>query len=189
MKNISEILKSNGVEVSDEQLKAINSEVVENYRTITDYNKQKDKLELSEKKYKDTQKAFEDFKQGFEGVDIAELKGKVDTLTNTIETQKGDYEKKIAKMNLDSMLNEIAKEKGCKDYELAQKMIDYEALLSSKNQKEDIEKQFATLKENKPILFEVEKPNGKKGGVILPSGRNGEEVQTDLKSALKDYYK
>jgi len=99
------------------------------------------------------------------------------------------YEKKIAKMNLDSLLNEIAKEKGCKDYELAQKMIDYEALLSSKNQKEDIEKQFATLKENKPILFEAEKPNGKKGGVILPSGGNGEEVQTDLKSALKDYYK
>ena len=52
MKNIETILKDAGLEVTAEQLAAIDKEVKENYKTITDYEKQKDKLTASEDKVK-----------------------------------------------------------------------------------------------------------------------------------------
>lgn len=48
MKNIEQILKDAGLEVTDEQKKAVNDAVVENYKPIADYNKQAKKLETAE---------------------------------------------------------------------------------------------------------------------------------------------
>ena len=48
MKNIEQILKDAGVEVTDEQKAAIVSEVGKNYRTSTDYDRQAKKLESAE---------------------------------------------------------------------------------------------------------------------------------------------
>ena len=48
MKNIDQILKDAGLEVTEEQKAAINKAVTENYRTITDYDKQVRKAEKAE---------------------------------------------------------------------------------------------------------------------------------------------
>lgn len=48
MKNIEQILKDAGIEVTDEQRAAVNAAVTENYRTKVDYDKQAKKLEVSE---------------------------------------------------------------------------------------------------------------------------------------------
>ena len=52
MKNIETILKEAGLEVTAEQLAAIDKEVKENYKTAVDYDKQKDKLAAAEDKVK-----------------------------------------------------------------------------------------------------------------------------------------
>lgn len=48
MKNIEQILKDAGVELTEEQKSAVNKAVSENYKTIADYDKQKKKLETAE---------------------------------------------------------------------------------------------------------------------------------------------
>ncbi len=48
MKNIEQILKEAGIEVTEEQKAAINSAVMENYRAKSDYDKQTKKLEVAE---------------------------------------------------------------------------------------------------------------------------------------------
>lgn len=48
MKNIEQILKDAGVELTAEQKTAVNQAVGENYKTIADYDKQKKKLETAE---------------------------------------------------------------------------------------------------------------------------------------------
>ena len=63
MKNILEILKSQNIELTDEQSKAIEKEIAENYKTIADYQKQKDKLDVANTQLKDTRDAFEEFKK------------------------------------------------------------------------------------------------------------------------------
>ena len=48
MKNMEQILKEAGIEVTDEQKAAVNKGVTENYRTKSDYDKQAKKLEAAE---------------------------------------------------------------------------------------------------------------------------------------------
>lgn len=48
MKNIEQILKDAGIDVTQEQLTAVNGAVAENYKTVADYNKQVKKTETAE---------------------------------------------------------------------------------------------------------------------------------------------
>lgn len=172
MKNIIEILKESNIELTKEQEESITKLVNENYKTIAEFDKQKDKLSLAENNAKDIQTKFDDFKKNYDGVDVEELRKKINTLTNDIDTQKTTYETQISKMNLDSVLSAKAKEYGCKDFDLAKSQFNYDDLLNSKDQTNDIDKAFKTLKENKPILFE-EKQNepALKGNIIAKSGQ------------------
>ena len=181
MKNIIEILKESNIELAKEQEESITKLVNENYKTIAEFDKQKDKLSLAENNAKDIQTKFDDFKKNYDGVDVEELRKKINTLTNDIDTQKTTYETQISKMNLDSVLSAKAKEYGCKDFDLAKSQFNYDDLLNSKDQTNDIDKAFKTLKENKPILFE-EKQNepALKGNIIAKSGQGENPNAEDL---------
>lgn len=69
MKNIEQILKEAGIEVTDEQKAAIVAEVGKNYRTSTDYERQTKKLEVAE-------------------ADRDNYKGQLDTANETLEKFK-----------------------------------------------------------------------------------------------------
>ena len=69
MKSIEQILKDAGLEVTEEQKKAVNDAVAENYKPIADYNKQVKKLEAAE-------------------ADRDTYKGQLDTANETLEKFK-----------------------------------------------------------------------------------------------------
>lgn len=181
MKNIIEILKESNIELTKEQEDSVTKLVNDNYKTIAEFERQKEKLSLAENNAKDIQTKFDDFKKSYDGVDVQELRNKINTLTNDIENQKTTYEVQISKMNLDSVLNAKAKEYGCKDFDLAKSQFNYDDLLKSKDQTNDIDKAFKTLKENKPILFE-EKQNepSVKGNIVGNSGQGENPNAEDL---------
>lgn len=181
MKNIIEILKESNIELTKEQEDSITKLVNYNYKTIAEFDKQKDKLSLAENNAKEIQTKFDNFKKSYDGVDVEELKNKINTLTNDIDTQKTNYEAQISKMNLDSVLSAKAKEYGCKDFDLAKSQFNYDDLLNSKDQTNDIDKAFKTLKENKPILFEKEqKGPTATGNIVGSSGRGDNPNAEDL---------
>lgn len=181
MKNIIEILKESNIELTKEQEESVTKLVNDNYKTIAEFDKQKEKLSLAENNAKDIQKKFDKFKESYDGVDVEELRKKINTLTNDIDTQKTTYETQISKMNLDSVLSAKAKEYGCKDFDLAKSQFNYDDLLNSKDQTNDIDKAFKILKENKPILFE-EKQNEPtaKGNIVGSSGQGENPNAEDL---------
>ena len=181
MKNIIEILKESNIELTEEQEESVTKLVNDNYKTIAEFDKQKEKLSLAENNAKDIQKKFDKFKESYDGVDVEELRKKINTLTNDIDTQKNTYETQISKMNLDSVLSAKAKEYGCKDFDLAKSQFNYDDLLNSKDQTNDIDKAFKNLKENKPILFE-EKQNepSVKGNIVGSSGQGDNPNAEDL---------
>lgn len=181
MKNIIEILKESNIELTKEQDESVTKLVNDNYKTIAEFEKQKEKLSLAENNAKEIQTKFDDFKKSYDGVNVEELKKQINTLTNDIENQKTTYEAQISKMNLDSVLSAKAKEYGCKDFDLAKSQFNYDDLLNSKDQTNDIDKAFKTLKENKPILFE-EKQNepALKGNIIAKSGQGENPNAEDL---------
>ena len=69
MKNIEQILKESGIEVTDEQKAAVNAAVTENYKTIAEFEKQSKKLTAAE-------------------ADRDNYKGQLDTANETLEKFK-----------------------------------------------------------------------------------------------------
>lgn len=179
MKNIIEILKESNIELTKEQEDSITKLVNDNYKTIAEFDKQKEKLSLAENNAKEIQTKFDNFKKNYDGVDVEELRHKINTLTNDIDTQKTSYETQISKMNLDSVLSAKAKEYGCKDFDLAKSQFNYDDLLKSKDQTNDIDKAFKSLKENKPILFEEEQNKPTATGNIVGSSGQGENPNAE----------
>lgn len=112
MKNIHEILKSVGIEVPADKKEAFDKEVLENYKTVSEVNLIRGKLENAESE-RDTYKNkydedikkrdadLEDLQKKLKnaGVDAEKLKTletDLATLKTTYEESKGEYEKKLA---------------------------------------------------------------------------------------------
>ena len=76
MKNFEKILADAGIELTEEQKATIKKEVSENYRTISDYEKQVRKTEGAEEERDNWKKQFDDAQEkikGFDGVNVEEL--------------------------------------------------------------------------------------------------------------------
>lgn len=60
MKNYEQILSEAGVTLTDEQKETIKKEMEENYKTISDWEKQRDRADGFEKTLKDTQEKLKE---------------------------------------------------------------------------------------------------------------------------------
>lgn len=167
MKNVEQILKDAGVELTDEQKAAVNKGVTENYRTINDYNNQVKKTEKAEGERDTLQGQLTDAQEtikGFDGVDVEKLnKDIADWKERAIKAEK-DYAAKIAQRDFDDMLkSEIAGVKG-RNEKAIRANLDIESLMNSKNQREDIKKALESLKgaEDTAFMFVDEKAEEQK---------------------------
>ncbi len=136
MKNIEQILKEAGIEVTDEQKAAVNKGVTENYRTVADYDKQVKKTEKAEGERDALQKQYDDAQEtikGFDGVDVEKLnkdiadwkeratKAEKDAAAQILQRDQRDYLKgEFDKLKIesgrvrDSLMREIMGEDGLK---------------------------------------------------------------------------
>ena len=93
MKNIEQILKEAGIEVTDEQKAAVNKGVTENYRTVVDYDKQVKKTEKAEGERDTLQGQLADAQEtlkSFDGVDVEGFKKKISDLEDQIKKRDED---------------------------------------------------------------------------------------------------
>lgn len=98
MKNIEQILKEAGIEVTDEQKAAVNAAVTENYKTIADYDKQVKKTEKSESERIALQQQLTDAQdtiRGFDGVDVEKLNKDIAEWKQRAEKAEKDAQKQI----------------------------------------------------------------------------------------------
>lgn len=136
MKNIEQILKEAGIDVTDEQKAAVNKGVTENYRTVADYDKQVKKTEKAEGERDALQKQYDDAQEtikGFDGVDVEKLnkdiadwkeratKAEKDAAAQILHRDQRDYLKgEFDKLKIesgrvrDSLMREIMGEDGLK---------------------------------------------------------------------------
>lgn len=122
MKNIYEILKSYGIEIPEDKKEAFDKEVLENYKTVKEVDTLRNKLETVE----DDKKAIEakyntDIAQrdtdlatlqeklknaGADATKLSNLQTDFDTLQQTYNTAKADYEKQLAEQAYDFAIKE-----------------------------------------------------------------------------------
>ncbi len=162
MKNIEAILKEAGLEVTAEQLAAIDKAVKENYKTVVDYDKQKEKLDASEAKVKTLTESMEKFKD----VDPEALKKSIEDLKKELETKDAEYAGKIADRDFEDILKDAITGAKGKNTKAIRALLDLDALKSSKNQKEDVAEAIKKLTEaeDSSFLFASDDGDGQDDG-------------------------
>ena len=185
MKNIFEIMKEYGFEVPEDKKADFEKTVLENYKTVSDYNNQKQKLDAANETIKANDTAIGDLKkqlEGFKDVDVKELKNRISTLESEKETIKNEYDEKIADRDFNDILKEsISTAKG-RNAKAITALLDIDTLKASKNQKEDIAAALKTLAEaedSKMLFGESVQVDGRGNPIgTVKSGEN-ESTKTD----------
>ena len=162
MKNIFAIMEEYGLEVPEDKKKDFEKAVLENYKTVTDYDNQTKKLETAEATIKANDTAMGELKkqlEDFKDVDVTALNTRISDLEAEKATIQKDYEDKIADRDFNDILKEsIATAKG-KNAKAIAALLDLDALKASKNQKEDITaalKNLAEAEDSKMLFGELE---------------------------------
>jgi len=156
MKNISAILTELGITLTDEQKTSIDKQVAENYKTVADYDKQKDKLTNAEDKVKTLTESLDKFKD----VNVEELSKTVTDLKEQLKKKDDDYAAQIADRDFSEIVKDsIAKANG-KNAKAIKALLDIDTLKGSKNQAKDIEDAIKALSEaeDSKMLFGEPEP-------------------------------
>ena len=151
MKNIETILTEAGLEVTAEQLTAINAAVKGNYRTITDYELQKEKLTQANEKVETLTTSLDKFKN----VDVDQMTQTVEDLKKQLSTKDSEFEQKLKDRDFDDLLTGSIAAVNGKNSKLIKALLadKIDSLKGSKNQKEDIETELKTLAEAEDSKF------------------------------------
>jgi len=195
MKNIFEIMKEYGLEVPEDKKKEFEKTVLENYKTMTDYDNQAKKLDAANETIKANDTAMKDLQDkldGFKDVDVSGLNQRI----NDLETEKAniqkDYDAKIADRDFNDLVKENIAAANGKNAKAIMALLDVETLKASKNQKEDIAAALKALTEaeDSKMLFGAPEPNPVGTGNLIGQVHKTTGQSTDtLKDALKEKYK
>lgn len=194
MKNIFEIMNEYGFEVPEDKKKDFEKAVLENYKTATDYEKQKTALELANEKLKDNETAMSDLQKkldDFKDVDVTGLKKQIEDLIADGKKKDEDYQAQIADRDFADMLKDCISSAHGKNAKAIRALLDVDALKASKNQKNDIEaalKQLSEAEDSKFLFGETEpqpigtgNPIGNVGGKHLTAEQKEE---ADCRAAM-----
>ena len=143
MKNIFEIMKEYGLEVPEDKKKDFEKAVLENYKTVSDYETQSEKLKTAEGKVTTLTESLDKFKD----VDVEELNQTIAGFKTDLANKDQELKDKIADRDFNDLLKDsIASVKG-RNAKAITALLDLDELKASKNQKEDIAAALKTLSE------------------------------------------
>jgi len=144
MKNIYEIMKEYGLELPEDKQKDFNKALLENYKTVSDYNVQAEKLKASEEKVQTLTDSLDKFKD----VDVNELNNQIASLKESIATKDKELADSLAERDFKDMLKDSIHAAKGKDAERIMKLMDLDGLRKSKNQKDDIATALKAMQED-----------------------------------------
>ena len=167
MKNIHEILKSYDIEIPADKKAEFDKAVLENYKTVAEAEKLRTARDTYKSQLDDATQKLE----GFKGVNVEELQGKISALTDDLASQKAAFDKQLADRDFDDMLNAAITGSKAKNVKAVRALLDLEAIKASKNQSADIEAALKKVKEENDYLFTSEEPidNGQFVGGTTPN--------------------
>lgn len=116
MQNYEQILSELGIEVPEDKKADLKKKMAENYRTKTDY----DGVVAKRDEYKTSLETVQGKLDGFKDVDVADLKGQIETLTTQLNDEKAaraqDAQRVETEKNVNTFLSSLD-EDGNKKYE------------------------------------------------------------------------
>lgn len=183
MKNIFEIMKEYGLEVPEDKRKEFEKVVLENYKTVSDYEVQSEKLKTAEEKVTTLTENLDKFKD----VNVDELNNTITSLKNDIAAKDKELTDKLAERDFNDLLKEsIATAKG-KNAKAIMALLDVDTLKTSKNQKEDVTaalKALAEAEDSKMLFGETETVIGEGSPIGKVTKGGSQDSDAALRAAM-----
>lgn len=184
MKNIFEIMKEYGLEVPEDKKKDFEKAVLDNYKTVTDYDNQAKKLDAANDTIKANDTAMKDLQDkldGFKDVDVSGLNQMIKNLQTEKENIQKDYDAKIADRDFNDLVKESIAAVNGRNAKAITALLDVETLKTSKNQKEDIAAALKVLAEaeDSKMLFGEPDPKPAGTGNLIGKVRKSEPSADD----------
>lgn len=196
MENIFKIMKDFGIEMPEDKKKDFEKSVLENYKTVNDYNRQVESLNQANETIKANDDAMKDLQtklDAFKDVDVTELNKTIEDLKVENARIEKDYKDKEAQRDFDDLIKDAITGAHGKNAKAITALLDVDTLVQSKNQKEDIAAAIKKLTEaeDSKMLFGEPEPQAKGGGNPIGDIGDGSHPNTtdSISSALKEYYK
>lgn len=152
MQNIIEILKGLGVEIPEDKQKDLNKAVAENYKTIAEVNSKSEKASAELTEWKERAEKAEAVLANL-GDDPEQLKTQLEKAQQDLKDAQKDYELKLQTRDFEDLLKSSITEAKGKNAKAIRANLDIETLMKSRNQKADIDKAIADLKEAEDTSF------------------------------------
>lgn len=189
MKNIFEIMKEYGLEVPEDKKKDFEKTVLENYKTMTDYDNQTKKLDAANDTIKANDIAMKDLQgklDGFKDVDVSGLNQRIKDLETEKANIQKDYDAKIADRDFNDLVKESIAAVNGRNTKAITALLDVETLKASKNQKEDIAAALKALTEAEDSKMLFGEPEPKPAGTGNLIGRvNGSGGASTEEAAMR----
>ncbi|MGN0384594.1 MAG: phage scaffolding protein [Lachnospiraceae bacterium] len=184
MKNILTILKDMGIEVPKDKEADLDKAVAENYKTVADYDKQKEKLDAANETIKANDTAMKDLQtklDEFKDVDVSALNQRIKDLETEKANIQKDYDTKIADRDFDDLVKESIASVNGRNAKAITALLDIPKLKASKNQKEDIVAALKVLTEaeDSKMLFGEPDPNPAGTVNLIGQVKGGSGVSTE----------
>lgn len=196
MKNIFEIMKEYGIDMPEDKKKDFEKSVLENYKTVADYNNQVENLNKANDTIKSNDTAMKELQDkldAFKDVDVTELKNTIADLEKDKTRIEDEYKDKMAKRDFDDLIKDAITSAHGKNAKAITALLDVDTLMQSKNQKEDIAAAIKKLTEaeDSKMLFGEPEPQARGGGNPIGDIGDGSHPNTtdSISSALKEFYK
>lgn len=109
MKNIFEIMKEYGIDMPEDKKKDFEKSVLENYKTVADYNKQVESLNKANDTIESNDTAMKELQDkldAFKDVDVTELKNTIAGLEKDKTRIEDEYKDKMAKRDFDDLIKD-----------------------------------------------------------------------------------
>ena len=184
MKNIFEIMKEYGLDVPEDKKKDFEKAVLENYKTVTDYDNQAKKLDAANDAIKANDTAMKDLQgklDGFKDVDVSGLNQRIKDLEIEKANIQKDCDARIADRDFNDLVKESISAVNGKNAKAITALLDVETLKASKNQKEDIAAALKALteKEDSKMLFGEPEPKPAGTGNLIGRVNGGGGASTE----------
>lgn len=196
MKNIFEIMKEYGIDMPEDKKKDFEKSVLENYKTVNDYNRQVESLNQANDTIKSNDTAMKELQDkldAFKDVDVTELKNTIAGLEKDKTRIEDEYKDKMAKRDFDDLIKDAITSAHGKNAKAITALLDVDTLMQSKNQKEDVAAAIKKLTEaeDSKMLFGEPEPQARGGGNPIGDIGDGSHPNTtdSISSALKEFYK
>lgn len=196
MENIFKIMKDFGIEMPEDKKEDFEKSVLENYKTVADYNKQVESLNKANDTIKSNDTAMKELQDkldAFKDVDVTELKNTIAGLEKDKTRIEDEYKDKMAKRDFDDLIKDAITGAHGKNAKAITALLDVDTLMQSKNQKEDVAAAIKKLTEaeDSKMLFGEPEPQARGGGNPIGDIGDGSHPNTtdSISSALKEFYK